>query len=264
MRRFVFPSAAVMTTVRFAGRVVPPNLKLQVEANSQRQDNDLNYLMTYHITIDDAVITADCDVEDYSRDKILRMLLGAIDITQGIVDIASFRLGAHFVVYFEGFQEPHGPVVPFRTGQPELAELCTAYEIDDQSFVDIMRLVFSEPDFAFALRDLIDGTSAPRKIVPLCARSVETIRHMIRPSQTDQQRKRAWVSLQDVLNVTRAYREKITVESRGPRHGIYEAVPAELTQEIAQRAWTLMNRFIEFRKRGNNLLPLDEFPLLDG
>ena len=46
---------------------------------------------------------------------------------------------------------------------------------------------------------------------------------------------------------------------QGPRHGDVMRTTFTEGQEVRKRAWITMNRFLEFKKRGEKKLPLFEF-----
>jgi hypothetical protein len=57
--------------------------------------------------------------------------------------------------------------------------------------------------------------------------------------------------------------QRITDGSRGPRHGDRGGVTGDGQRIAMQRAWTIMNRYFEFMKRGGEQpLPKAEFPTL--
>jgi hypothetical protein len=78
----------------------------------------------------------------------------------------------------------------------------------------------------------------------------------------DTSRAEAWGTFQTNLRVSRDFLNLITDTSRGPRHGDRTHIPGTTTIEITMRAWQVMDRFIEYRKRGNQPLPETDFPLL--
>jgi len=65
-----------------------------------------------------------------------------------------------------------------------------------------------------------------------------------------------------VLNISRDYQQWISEQAKGPRHGDPAFVPGDVTVEITHRTWVVMNRFLEYRKRGNQPLTAPDFPLL--
>jgi hypothetical protein len=68
--------------------------------------------------------------------------------------------------------------------------------------------------------------------------------------------------MRENLRVDRSYLQLITDQSKAPRHGDVQAIEALVTEEVAKRCWTIMNRYFEFKKRGGSPLPLSEYPLL--
>jgi hypothetical protein len=112
-----------------------------------------------------------------------------------------------------------------------------------------------------ALNDLIVSITLPHQASVNCARDVEGLRVLMVPA-TD--RKQAWPIFQTNLNIDRAYREFVTDVSTGPRHGDRTWIPGTTVTEATKRAWIILNRFLEYRKRANQALPLADFPLLTG
>ena len=249
-----------MTTIRFSGRILPPMPDLNASAGGKWQDDDLDYAIDVFVDIENSVVSADCDVDEYDRSKIHRILLRTIDTAQALVDLAAFAIGGHFLVHFEAFLEPNGTIVPLKVGDADLAALCSSFAIGTQSFADVAKIVMEERNLIPALRDLIEATSFPRKVVPQCAKAIETLRAIMTP--TGAPREQGWPLLRDNLRVDKAYLKFITDASRAPRHGDHQVIGGLTTDEIAKRSWTIMNRFFEFRKRGSSPLPLNEFPLL--
>jgi hypothetical protein len=140
---------------------------------------------------------------------------------------------------------------------PEAPNLCTAYTL--QNLTQILPVAL-EQDVSMILSDLADTITQPDRIPINCGRAVETVRAMIDPNPN---RKVAWASLQSSLNLTQSYLEFVTAPSKAHRHGDYAEVDSRDGDEIRNRAWTIMNRFFEFRKRNNQPLPIAQFPLLE-
>lgn len=68
--------------------------------------------------------------------------------------------------------------------------------------------------------------------------------------------------MREALNLHEDYLSFITDQSKGPRHGDIKGGGFLEIRDTIQRSWTVMNRFLEFKKRGDNRLPLADFPLL--
>jgi hypothetical protein len=69
--------------------------------------------------------------------------------------------------------------------------------------------------------------------------------------------------LQRALQATQESIQPITDASRGPRHGDLAYIPGEITSDITRRSWILMNRFLEYKRRGDKPLPAEEFAVLN-
>ena len=254
-----------MPTIRFIGRVIPPtyHLTLPFLMAGQWKDDDVDYFVKYQVTIKDNTIIADCEVNNYERaTHIPRLLLRAIDTSQAAVDLVAFSLGAPLSVIFETFAEPGGGDLPLHVRDPDLAALVTAFSLDTPEFPKVLKIVIEEPNLFHALRDLIEATSGAHKVVPQCAKAIETLRTLLAPPGIGH--KRGWQIMQANLRVGENYLKLITDKSKAPRHGDHQAISATMTEEVSRRSWIVMNRFLEFRKRGSQPLPLTQFPLLAG
>ena len=67
------------------------------------------------------------------------------------------------------------------------------------------------------------------------------------------------------LNVDEKYLKFVTGLSHGPRHGNRaKRLPERDLAETLNRAWTIMDRYLAFRRRGGQPLPLTEFDFSKG
>src|SRR5262249_26539082 len=129
---------------------------------------------------------------------------------------------------------------------------------------DLPDLVFDagRDNFQLVLNDLINAIRIPHITATNCSRVVEGIRHLIAPNQTE---KAGWAVMRAALNVDEAYLKFLSQQSYQPRHGNHQFVTRETNGEILRRAWTVMDRYIHYRKRADGKsLPESEFPLLKG
>jgi hypothetical protein len=144
----------------------------------------------------------------------------------------------------------------------ELAALCTSFSADKEEFDKVLDVVFTDLRLSAAIRDLTDALGIPHLIPLNCARAIETVRTLIAPKGAD--RKKGWPLLQQHLRLSESYVRTITDHGVGPRHGDSEYVSGEMNRIIATRTWTIMDRFLEYKKRGSVPLPETDFPLLTG
>lgn len=151
---------------------------------------------------------------------------------------------------------------------PDLEGICTVCNVankpsedekGDDSFIDLYQLVMNDWNLRLALDALTYSLDFPDMAIVNCARAIEHIRNMIAP---DEDRKIAWQIMRETLNIGQNYLEPLSKASAGPRHGDFRTDLLK-AGDARRRAWRVMNRYLEFRKRGGpDALPLSEFPLL--
>jgi hypothetical protein len=188
----------------------------------------------------------------------------AIDLARAAIDIFCFANGWGLTVWIDTFIKPDGAEQFLLAQMPQLAPLCTAFNLAPSGgkIEDVWRIVVGEPAIFMALNDLIAGITWPHYAPVNCARAIEGIRNMITPLGTD--RKQGWPLMRANLNIEQGYLSFITDQSTGPRHGDRAFIPGTEVNKTVERSWIVMDRFLEFRKRGNQPLPLVEFPMLTG
>jgi len=125
----------------------------------------------------------------------------------------------------------------------------------------ILAIVMKEPALFMALNDLIQAVSVPHMTPTNCGRVLDGLRKLVAPGMEPKQ---GWPIFQQTIQADEPYLTFISELSKKPRHGEHIRIDGITTTEIAKRTWIIMNRFLEFRKRGNQQLPLAEFPLLKG
>jgi hypothetical protein len=219
--------------------------------------------MHFDISIQEGIITIDCKVETYGRQEHFSDIYHrALEISWASVNLVAFSMGIAALPILDTFTDPDGNTTALVNRDRPLEALCTAFSPASPDFHDFLTTVLLELPLHNALRDLIWAISTPNEIPPSCARAVETLRTLMTPAGSD--RKLGWSLMRENLRLTEEYLKLITEHAKGPRHGDHRFVPGTMTREIATRAWTVMNRFLEYRKRGSQPLPEQEFPLLCG
>jgi hypothetical protein len=252
-----------MVDVRFEGRVYPAGLQMSIRKHRRIavREIDVDYVMRFDLTISGGHVVVDCEVDNYRREVHNTLLFTrASDIANAAVNLATFAMGAGATVVLHSFIEADGERNDIVLSDRELAALCTAYSPDDESFDEVMTIVHMNLRISRAIRDLTEAMSGPHLIPSMCARAIETIRVVISPEGSE--RKAGWALMQRNLNVSQDYIRSITDYGVAPRHGDHEFVPAAATSMIATRSWTIMNRFLEYKKCGDKPLPLSDLPLL--
>jgi hypothetical protein len=203
-----------------------------------------------------------CVVNRYDLDLRTHIHKIAYDLARAAVNLVCFSTGLHLSVFFDGLIEPNCTQTAFVVHHPHLAALCTSYVLGETGTAtaldSILQFVLADPQVFLALDDLITGTSHHHLLTVNSARAIEGLRHAMCGSIAD--RNQQWTIFRTNLNLSKDYLQLITDSSTSGRHGEGKFIPGNVTEEIIKRSWTIMNRFLEFKKRGS--LPLTEFPLL--
>ena len=257
-----------MPKVQIIGQILPmfANISVNSGVNVEWNDPDIGLEINFAVQIKNSVITVDCDINRFEDDDLASLYMRVHDIVQASVNLVAFAGGFGPVVSLHTLIKPDGTPVPLLILDKKLPPLCTAFGINSESpdtnasFNVVYKLVLQEPALLMALNDLIVAITAPHQAAVNCARAIEGIRHMISPPGTPT--KDTWVIMRDNLRLDRSYIELITDTSAAPRHGDRTHIPGSIVTVICERAWVIMNRFLEYRKRGNQQLPTSEFPLL--
>ncbi len=254
-----------MPIVYFTGRVLPSAEAIKITVRdlpaAHWEEVSLGLVMDFTVQIQDSKVSVECQVNRYQDDDLPHLHMRAIDLARAAIDIFCFANGWGLTIWLDTFIKPDGAEQFLVSQMPQLAPLCTAFNLAPTGgqVEDVWKLVVSEPAIFMALNDLIAGITWPHFAPVNCARAIEGLRVLMVPT-TD--RKQAWPIFQTNLNIERDYREYVTDISTGPRHGDRAFIPSTLVTETITRSWVIMNRFLEFRKGGNRPLPLADFPLL--
>jgi hypothetical protein len=261
-----------MPTIHFTGRVLPEHLEMTwqelpklVIAEPARDDLPTGMSMELVIRIEKGGIEIACEANPFDQPWHLSWVHNRIlSHTRAFVDLYSFATGCVFAVILDTYTDPDGRSTNLRTADDSLARLCTFSQTDPSSahsinFARVLDLLITETETFLAMRDLINGLTYANSTAVDCARAVEGLRRIM---AGDDDRKRGWAIMQDTLHITQRYLSFITDISALPRHGARPYIPHQTIHEILERSWNIMNRFLEFRRRGS--LPISEFPILDG
>ena len=251
-----------MPRFEFRGRVRPEALPLSVDyaPTYERQENhpDIpNAAYTVRVTEGRVTVVAETLTEDVQGPDFL--FIPALDFAGSLVQAAGFSMGVPFDVVFDEVELPDGRVQPVVFRDRRLAELCTVIA-DEATFEAVAHLVMTDLALGQALSDLLQSLARPHYSPISCGRVADSLVRMIAGGKGPKE----WAQMREVLRVDEAYVKLLTDQSKPHRHGDRITVEAVVTQELAARAWTMMNRYIAFRLGGGSPLTDPEFPLLHG
>jgi len=213
----------------------------------------------FEIRITDGALRIECLITNSVVDEYEFCIVRAYEVVTAIVDVIAFTKGWALSVIFDhtirdGIKKPmilsHGKVREY-----------TSSIKNEKDFEDVLDIVQGNLNLRLAIHDLILALNTLNYPNVAAARSVEALRHIMAPPNTPESQ--AWEILRTNLRIERPYLQFITDNSRQARHGNRETAVGTVQAEATVRAWAIMNRFLEFMKRGgNNPLPEDEFRLL--
>ena len=255
-----------MPKVRFTGRVFPSVVQISVhvpELTWPWTDTRLNLI--FAVDIKDSLISVDCTLDEYKSEYLTELVQRATDLSKTAANIMAFTEGVGLTVFLDTFIDPEGTPTGLFTRDEQLAQLCTSYSLDPSRQADldaVIKIIFGEWPLFRALNELIETVSIPHLSLLNCGRVIDGIRRMITPpNQTSDVE--AWMAMHNALNIDKSYQQWISLRASGPRHADPTVViPWEETTQVTRRAWAIMNRFLEYRKRGNIPLTEPDFPRL--
>lgn len=256
-----------MLTLKFIGKVLPSAYQVSVaESQAKWDDADIGLQLNFTVRIVKSAVNIEIKTSRFNPPDLSYFYIRALDLARASVNLVGFAAGLGLFVVIDAFIDPNGKETSLAFIDQKLANLCTAYKVNTNSpqenaeFQKMAEVVMSVPALFMALDDLIVSITLPHHASVNCARAVEGIRALLAPNVTP--RHRAWAILREALRIEAPYVEFITERSIANRHGDRQHIPGDVTTEIAQRAWKIMNRYLEFLKRGSQPLPESEFPLL--
>jgi hypothetical protein len=215
----------------------------------------------FDIQFQESIVTITCTLNSFDLNQQMPALLqNAQKFAQASIDLICFRTGEALVVYLKKLEAPDGRTLDIVQTQRSFAALASSIH-DDEGFREILKFILREPNLLLAVRDLADSIRFSDTAEINCTRAIEAVRNYFIPQNGE--RKDGWSAMRQCLNLTERYTRLITESSRAARHGARADPGIDDLQEVGRRAWTVVNRFFEYHKRGNQPLPVADFPLLD-
>lgn len=258
-----------MPTVRFLGKVLPLVVRTNVTdlPTVSWEEPPLGILFSVKISITNSIVDVWVEVNKFEARDFDTLHMRAFDLVRACVNTMAFSTGYSLTVHFENAVWPDGSIRKILIENPSLRSLCTFAKFptvtiqEKRDFESATKLVMQEPALYFALNDLIQANSLPHEAPINCGRVLDGLRKIVAPTLKPSQ---GWPVLQSTVNSNEAYMRYVSDLSTNPRHGDRSYIPGTETSEALRRTWTIMNRFIEYRTRGNQALSLSIFPLLIG
>jgi hypothetical protein len=261
-----------MPIVHFKGYLLPLVHNLTIDLPligwNPREPSSGDFKVQFAIKVTESRVDVTCDLSQYDFAVHFPALYMRVhDLTRAAVDCFCFARGVGLTVFLDTVIGPDGVESPIVPQMESLSRYCTAFNLnansqDEDSYSGMVGLVLSEPPLMMALNDLIVSITVHHHAPINCMRAIDGIRNMMSPLGTDPSV--GWRVVQSGLNVSKNYLSYVAAHSKAPRHGDRTYIEGQIVQEVINRSWIVMNRFLEFRKRANSPLTDPEFLLLDG
>lgn len=262
-----------MAIFRFTGRVLPASTNFTMDGpfNAHWEDSGIDplvkFVMDASLRITKGVVEVHCESNLFGNQNYdAHVHLRAMDVTRTFVDSYAYARALGLSVILETVVKPDGIKYNIEEKRPDLADLVTAFGPVSShghggiNAAGMMPIIFNDLMIRVALNDLVSSLTQPEYATINCGRAIEAIRVSMTPGSGD--RKQGWPAMRDNLNLHQDYLTFITDQSKGPRHGDMRGIAFADIRETVRRSWIVMNRFLEYKKRGDKQLPLTDFPLL--
>jgi hypothetical protein len=253
-----------MDTLKFFGSILPTvhNVSTIVPTRAFTDTG-----LVIKTMIGNSAIFIDCEMPEYKEEYFPNLYVLALDMARTAANITCFATGWGLTAILTSTEKPNGETLKLVTQDLSLAELCTAYKSvpktppEINNLIRVMYIVHDTPMLSLAMDDLMVAISSPHHTAINCGRAIDGIRRLITPNPGDD---RGWPAMRAALNVDRPFLSYVMDLSKDQRHGHRPDLPNDQSRELIRRAWQVVNRYIELRKRDNHPLSAPDFPLLIG
>ena len=253
-----------MPTLRFLGRLVPIDVVTSLGTTSHGEFANKEGLEgKWRLNIIDSNVTMIVDVNRFDTKSHIRAIGNFVDDTTELAaHLLSLKTGIGFRGVIERFIDPVANKIEWIHVQDfNLPKHITTLAAKD-SVDQFVKLAIEDMNLQMILRDITDGLRHSYTGPIGAARAMDGICNYFKPKNGE--RKHGWPLMHAALNVSADYVRSITKQSEAPRHADWIANSALGASDGAiERGWVCVNRFLEYRKRGDQPLSAPDFPLLD-
>lgn len=217
----------------------------------------------FRVEIDKSKIDVSCSfLADFDKERHLADIVKrSFDLTRTAVNLVAFAQGYGLLVVFDKLTLADGTTVQIIPEDKGLPQLVTTLK-GSADFEQIFKIVAMQPIITRHLADLITAITVPHEAATSCARAIDGLKHLV--AQPGSKDKIAWRQMQAALAMDESYLQFISHHSRPGRHGRDVYLDGPMATEITHLSWVIMDRFFEYKKRGDKALPESEFPILKG
>ncbi len=247
-----------MPVFKFTGRVLPDQMEVSLADRPKFSMRDAETVAdtVFDVELVDsrlAVIADTTEATDFTG-----LFFHAYDLARSLCDVLTTTDGVVHVPVLDTVELPDGRHKPTILADRRLGRLFSVHEHYD--FETILELVVTDIGIARLLSDVTSMLAWPHYAPIAAGRVAESIRLLLTGGRSAAD----WATMRDQLNVDRAYLQLLTDHSTPPRHGDRQYVDAATNSTLAERAWTLADRFLAFRLGGSKSLDVERYPQLKG
>jgi len=255
-----------MPIVFFKGRILPQVAIVNFpDVGNNFGSSDLGFPLIIKTRIRNSLVEVSCEVEKFEESHIGVLLGRAEDLVHACVDLGCFATGIGLQVEIDTVVRPDGTSGPIVKNDPKLGQICSAYKIpaispqQRQDFAEVLKIVLAEPALLGGMYDLANALVSYHQTPTNCGRVLDSLRKAVAPGLDP---KKGWEVLRGIVNADNDYMKWVSEHATETRHGDRITKSEAVICEIRVRTWNVINRLVEYKKRGSQPLPIDMFPLL--
>jgi len=258
-----------MKKISFLGKIFPSGFPVTFPPLTFQNVNvESGVINIINVKIESNAVRIDCEINKYTHSDLVFIHKRVFDTVKSAINIWAFATGIGYSLIIDEVIDEYGVKTWFAPHDERLSKLCTVLDKNEGIGYDLLNIVCCDPRVFIALDELITSITVPHVMSVNFARAVEGIRQIIQPNKIvrnkkgEEQEEAQWGEMHKALNTSVSYVKLITDNSKKWRHGNRVFIGGEITTEVGIRSWIIMNRFLEYLKRGKIPLPIHEFPLL--
>jgi hypothetical protein len=210
----------------------------------------------FEVELIDSRLTVTAETSEITDFK--RLFFHAYDLARSVCDVLTTTDGVVHVPVLDSVELPDGRHQPVILADRRLGRLFSVHE--HYNFEAIMELAVTDIGIGRLLADVTSMLTWTHYAPIAAGRVAESIRFLLTGGRSAAD----WETTRDALNVGRAYLQLLTDYSTPPRHGDRQYVDAATHSTLAERAWTLTDRFLAFKLGGSTPLDAERYPQLTG
>ena len=249
-----------MPTYLFKGRMLPRQIELTLDHEPKVSVTGAETIpdTVFTLSVNEGAIRIEAETDDAETDVADDLFFFAQDLARTAAEVATIADGVAYVPQIESVVRPDGEERGLVLANRQLGALMTVFA--SQSSEDVFELVATDVALMRVLSDVAVMLTWGHYAPIAAGRVAENILRMLTGGRSPDD----WSKMRDILRVDRPYLQLLTDRAVAPRHGNREYVDGKTNRMLAERSWTLMNRYLAYRLTGGQALDPSAYPELHG